>query len=100
MIPFQIEAALNDEPVYLWVEQLDYLADAQGRLRFDVRKDLRQAILVFNTEADPFSPDFTFEAMQSIDQDFSGEELLQIISAIRDHFKESGLSFNRLPFMN
>jgi hypothetical protein len=97
MVPFQIEAKLNDEPVSLWVEQLDYLADAQGRLRFDVRTDLRQAILVFNVEANPVSPDFTFEAMQSIDQDFGGEELLQIITAIRDHLRESRLHFNRLP---
>jgi hypothetical protein len=88
MIPFEVLIELNNVPVSVQVEQLDYLADENGRMRYDVRTGLRQAVITVNIEDDPGHRDFSFEAMQAIDEDFSGEELLLIIRAIRDrHFE-------------
>ncbi|TSJ44415.1 hypothetical protein FO440_09615 [Mucilaginibacter corticis] len=84
MVPFEIEIEWNDVPVSLWVEQLDYLADENGLMRFDVRGDARRAVISVNIESDPEHLDFTFEAMQAEDQAFSADELLAIIKAIRD----------------
>ena len=75
-------------------------ADENGILRYDVRTGLRQAVISVNIEADPAHPDFTFEAMQAIDESFSGEELLAIIKGIRDYNDQAHFPFNRLPFTN
>lgn len=100
MVPFEIEIELDNIHVSLQVEQLDYLADENGLMRYDVRADLRQAIISVNIEDDPAHPDFTFEAMQPADESFSGDELVLIIKAIRDHNDQLRLPFNRLPFSN
>lgn len=82
------------------VEQLDYLANEHGLIRYDVRGDNRHAIVSVNIENDPVHPEFSFEAMQSIDESFSGEELLVVIKAIREYNNRPSLPFNRLPFTN
>ena len=98
MVPFEIEIELNNIPVALQVEQLDYLADENGLMRYDVRGDLRHAVLSVNIEDDPGHPDFTFEAMQAEDESFTGDELLLIIRAIREFDAQARYPFNRLPF--
>lgn len=100
MVPFEIEIEWNNKLVRLQVEQLDYLADENGLIRYDVRTDLCHAIVSVNIENDPGDPDFTFEAVHATDESFGGEELLLIIKAIRDYNDQSRLSFNRLPFTN
>jgi hypothetical protein len=100
MVPFEIEIELNDVPVSLQVEQLDYLTDENGLMRYDVRSGQRQAVISVKVEADPDHPDFTFEAMQAIDDPFSGEELLAIIKGIRHYNDGLSYPFNRLPFTN
>jgi len=100
MVPFAIEVELNNVAVSLWVEQLDRLPDDDGLMRYDVRSGLRQAVVALKMEADPYQPDFTFEAVQAIDGFFSGEELLVIIKAIRDYNDQARFPFNRLPFTN
>ena len=100
MVPFHIDVIFKDQAVGLEVEQLDYLADREGVIRYDVRGDSRHAVISVNIETDPQSPDFTFEAMQSADEAFSGEELVIIIEAIRQHNDEAGYPFERLPFVN
>lgn len=100
MVPFEIEIELSDVPVSLQVEQLDYLPDENGIIRYDVRNGQRHAVIPVNMEADQAHPDFTFEAMQSIDESFSGEELLAIIKGIRDYNDQVRFPFNRLPFTN
>jgi hypothetical protein len=100
MVPFHLDIELKDQAVGLDVEQLDYLADSEGIIRYDVRGDLRHAVISVNIENDPQSPDFTFEAMQSTDEAFSGDELLLIIKAIREHNDQAGYPFERLPFVN
>ena len=47
MVPFEIEIELNNMPVSVQVEQLDYLADENGRMHYDVRSGLRQAVIDF-----------------------------------------------------
>ena len=100
MVPFEIEIKLNEIPVSLQVEQLDYLADENGLIRYDVRADLRQTVISVNIEDDPGHPDFTFDTMQAVDESFTGEELLVIIKAIRDYNDQARFPFNRLPFTN
>ena len=100
MVPFDLLIELNNIPVSIQVEQLDYLADEKGLMRYDVRTDLRHAVISVNIENDPGHPDFTFDTMQTVDESFSGEELLVIIKAIRDYNDQARFSFNRLPFTN
>jgi len=100
MVPFEIEIELNNTPVSVQVEQLDYLADENGRMRYDIRSGMRQAVILVDIGQDPVHPDFTFEAMQAIDEPFSGEELLAIINGIRGFNEQLRVPFNRLPFAN
>ena len=100
MVPFEIEIEWNDMPVSLQVEQIDYLADENGLMRYDVRTDLRRAVILVNMEADPGHPDFSFEAMQTIDESFSGEELLAIIKAIKQHNDEARQQPDHTLFSN
>ena len=100
MVPFEIEIELNDHAVRLWVEQLDYLADENGLIRYDVRGDACHAVVSVNIENNPGHPDFTFEAMQAADESLSGDELLTIIKSIRDYNDRPALAYNRLPFTN
>jgi 5,10-methylenetetrahydrofolate reductase len=85
MVPFEINCEIAQKTVSLTVEQLDRLANENGLMRYDVRTGLRHAVITVNIEADPGHPDFSFEAVQAIDEDFSGDELLAIIRAIRQH---------------
>ena len=100
MVPFDILVEIDHRPVSLWVEQLDYLADENGLMRFDVRGDDRRVLLSVDVEADPAHPDFSFEAMQAVDETFSGEELLAMIKAIRDEHNRPAPDLIRLPFNN
>lgn len=87
-------------PVTLQAEQLDRLADEKGLMRYDVRADGRHAIISVNVEDDLESDDFTFEAVQATDESFSGDELLAIITAIRNHNDRPQLLYNHLLFNN
>ena len=87
-------------PVSLQVEQLDRLADENGLMRYDVRADGRHVIISVNVEDDLESEEFTFEAVQAIDESFSGDELFEIIKAIRDHNDRPHLPHNHLLFNN
>lgn len=100
MVPFEIEIELNNIPGSVEVEQLDYLADENGRIRYDVRSGFRQAVILVDIGQDPAHPDFTFEAMQAIGEPFSGEELLAIIKGIRGFNNQLRVPFTRLPFAN
>ncbi|MEZ2334761.1 hypothetical protein AB6735_03965 [Mucilaginibacter sp. RCC_168] len=97
MVPFDLLIELNNIPVSLQVEQLDYLADEHGSMHYDVRINLRQAVVLVNIEDDPKHPDFSFEAIQAIEEDFTGEELLVIVQAIYDHNHRVSLPLNQLP---
>jgi 5,10-methylenetetrahydrofolate reductase len=88
MVPFDLLLEINNIPVSVQVEQLDYLADENGRMRYDLRSGLRRAVISVNIEDDPGHPDFSFEAVQAIDEDFTGDELLVIIRAIREYQNE------------
>lgn len=83
MVPFHLAIELNNHPVTLQVEQLDFLADENGLMRYDVRSYHRHAVISVNIESVNESKDFTFEAMQSNDEAFSGEDLFEIVAAIK-----------------
>lgn len=85
MMPFHLSIELNNLPVTLQVEQLDFLADENGLMRYDVRSYHRHAVISVDIETVSESKDFTFEAMQSTDEAFNGEELLEIVAAIKAH---------------
>ena len=85
MMPFHLSIELNDLPVTLQVEQLDFLADENGLMRYDVRCYHRHAVISVNIESVNKSKDFTFDAMQSTDEAFSGEELFEIVARIKAH---------------
>lgn len=85
MVPFYLAIELNNFPVTLQVEQLDFLADENGLMRYDVRSHHRHAVISVNIETVDKTKDFTFEAVQSPDEAFSGEELLDIVAAIKEY---------------
>lgn len=85
MVPFHLAIELNNLPVTLQVEQLDFLADENGLMRYDVRSEHRNAVISVNIESVNESKDFTFEAMQATDEAFSDEELFEIVAGIRAH---------------
>jgi len=97
MVPFEILVELNNSLVSLQVEQLDYIADENGCLRYDVRTGLRQAVILVNIEDKPSQSDFRFEAIQAVGDDFTGEELLNIVQAIHDHNTQTNSPINQLP---
>jgi hypothetical protein len=83
MVPFHLTLELNDLPVTLQVEQLDFLADENGLMRYDVRGYHRHAVISINIESVSENKDFTFEAAQPTDEAFSDEELFEIVIAIK-----------------
>ncbi|MGN6178404.1 MAG: hypothetical protein ACTHNW_04445 [Mucilaginibacter sp.] len=85
MVPFHLAIELNDLPVTVQVEQLDFLADENGLMRYDVRNDHHHAVISINIESVNASKDFTFEAIQAPDEAFSGEDLFEIVAAIKAH---------------
>ncbi len=102
MIPFDLVIALNDARVNLHVKKLDVVADENRFVRYEVLTDGRQAAISVDLEEIFESPDFSFEAVQPSGESFDGNELLQIINAIKANIGRVyyPLHFNRLPCVN
>jgi hypothetical protein len=85
MVPFHLDIELQEGPVGLEVEQLDYLADEEGFIRYDVRTEDRRAVISVPIEQ-PLNPeDVNFNAVQAIDEAFCDEDMVTIMKAIQDY---------------
>lgn len=98
MVPFHLEVELNQGTVGLEVEQLDYLADEQGFIRYDVRTHDRRAVISVPVEPLSNENEIRFEAVQAINEGFCDEDMATIMTAIRLYNQQLSLYYKN--FMN
>jgi hypothetical protein len=100
MVPFHLEIELEEGTVGLEVEQLDYLADEDGFIRYDVRSVERRAVISVPIERSSDPDELSFSAVQAADEAFSDEDIVRIMKAIQDYNEELAAYFKRFMQRN